>query len=77
MIATFQCCDSVDATPDLSIEEGASWRAELEIKLQRGARDWYGVPIQVQGAPVLLHGSYVHAYGRPRHVLEVENSDGE
>lgn len=60
MIASFERCDNADSLPDPSTEAGASWRAELEARLQQWARDQFGVPIQEQGAPVILHGSYVH-----------------
>lgn len=64
MIASFERCDEVDMSPNPHIETGAFWRAELEVVLQRWARERYGVPIQDKGTPVILHGSYVHASGR-------------
>ena len=60
MIATFERCDNPDSSPGQATDVGASWRAELEAELQQRASDQYGVPIQEQGIPVILHGSYAH-----------------
>lgn len=60
----------------MTTDVGASWRAKLEAELQQRANDQYGVPIQEQGIPVILRGSYAHLGVRRGSTNEV-NPDGK